>query len=230
MPEGFSFVVKAPSLLTSTWLRGEDGGRSRPNTQFLDAAYAIEQFINPLREGLDTTADPLLFQFPPLGRTLTRSPERFIALLQEFLDRLPKNYRYAVEMRDDRIITRRFFAVLKETGVRYCLSVHPRMPPVAAQAAAMSGFGPGPLLVRWNLHSGYSHEEAQQRFTPFDKLVDEDVATRESIAWLCLSTLATGQECIVITNNKAEGSAPLTLIKLAKAVVSAARQRARSAG
>lgn len=229
VPVSFRFVVKAPSLLTSPWIYGEDGGRGKSNALFLDAAYAAEQFIGPACEGLGATAGPLLFQFPPLGRTLTRAPEQFIAQLQEFLHRLPQGPLYAVEVRDDRVITRRFFAALKEAGACYCLGVHPRMPPVAAQAAAMSGFGPGPLIVRWNLRAGYSYEEAKARFTPFDRLIDEDDATRESIARLCTATLAAGQQCTIIANNKAEGSAPLTVIKLAQAIITATRQRQHAA-
>jgi hypothetical protein len=228
VPENFRFVVKAPSLLTSQWLPGEGGFRGGTNPQFLDAGYAMEQFIEPVREGLGSKAGQLLFQFPPLGRTLTRAPERFIAQLQEFLGRLPDGLQYAVEVRDDRVINRRFFASLKEVGVRYCLGVHPRMPPVAAQAAAMSGFGAGPLLIRWNLKAGYSYEEARSRFTPFDQLIDEDSATRDSIAQMCMATVAAGQECTIIANNKAEGSAPLSLIKLAQAIVAAARHRAQA--
>lgn len=228
VPDRFRFVVKAPSLLTSPWLPGEGGARGKSNTQFLDAAYAIEQFVEPVRDGLGSKAGPLLFQFPPLGRTLTRSPERFIAQLQEFLSRLPQGPLYAVEVRDDRVITRRFFASLKEVGARYCVGVHPRMPPVAAQAAAMSGFGSGPLLVRWNLKAGYTYEEARTRFTPFDQLIDEDSATRDSIAQLCMATLAAGHECTIIVNNKAEGSAPLSVVKLAQSIVAAARHRAQA--
>ncbi len=228
VPESFRFVVKAPGLLTSSWLPGEGGGRGQTNPRFLDAGYAIEQFVAPALEGLGSKAGPLLFQFPPLGRTLTRAPERFIAQLQEFLARLPQGPLYAVEVRDDRVITRRFFASLKEAGARYCLGVHPRMPPVAAQAAAMSGFGPGPLLIRWNLKAGYSYEEARARFTPFDRLVDEDSATRDSIAQLCMATVSSGHECTIIANNKAEGSAPLTLFKLAQAIIAAARHRAQA--
>ncbi len=228
VPGHFRFVVKAPSLLTVSWLPGEDGARARANPQFLDAACAIEQFVEPVRMGLGDKAGTLLFQFPPLGRTLTRAPERFIAQLQEFLGRLPPGLQYAVEVRDDRVITRRFFASLKEVGVRYCVGVHPRMPPVAAQAAAMSGFGPGPLLIRWNLNGSYTYEEARAQFTPFDRLVDEDGATRDSIAQLCMATISAGHECTIIANNKAEGSAPLTLLRLAQAIVTAARHRAQA--
>lgn len=229
VPEHFRFVVKAPSELTMPWKHAEDRTKMAPNAHFLDANYAIEQFVGPVVDGLGAKAGPLLFQFPPLGRAHTRAPERFIAQLQEFLGRLPQGPLYAVEMRDDRMITRRFFSSLNEVHARYCLGVHPRMPPVAAQAAAMSGFGPGPLIVRWNLRSGYGYDDARSRFTPFDRLVDEDSATRDSIAQLCLGTLAAGHECTVVANNKAEGSAPLTLIKLAQAIISAARQRRQAA-
>ena len=92
----------------------------------------------------------------------------------------------------------------------------------------MSGFGSGPLLIRWNLKAGYTYEEARTRFTPFDQLVDEDSATRDSIAQLCMATISAGHECTIIANNKAEGSAPLTLVKLAQAIVTAARHRAQA--
>lgn len=227
VPDHFRFLVKAPSSLTSAWLPRTEDRLGGSNPQFLDIQHAIKQFVEPALSGLGSKAGVLLLQFSPLGRTLTRAPERFIAQLQEFLSRLPQGPLYAVEMRDDRIITRRFFAALKETGARYCVGVHPRMPPVAAQAAAMSGFGPGPLVVRWNLQAGYSYQDAREQFAPFDRLVHEDSATRESIARLCLATLSAGQECMVIANNKAEGSAPLTLTRLAQAIVAAARARAQ---
>ena len=99
---------------------------------------------------------------------------------------------------------------------------------LAGSALPASGFGAGPLLIRWNLKAGYSYEEARARFTPFDQLIDEDSATRDSIAQLCMATVAAGQECTIIANNKAEGSAPLTLIKLAQAIVAAARHRAQA--
>jgi len=225
VPDHFRFVVRAPGMLTGPWQHAEDGGRGGPNKNFLDAACATTRFVEPVLEGLGPAAGPLLFQFPPLGRTLTRSPERFIARLHDFLEHLPRGPLYAVEMRDGRMISRRFFASLKDAGARYCVGVHARMPAVAAQAAAMSGFGPGPLMVRWSLRAGYSDEDATTRFSPFDRLVDEDAATRESIARLCSATLAAGQECTVIAGNKAEGSGPLTLIKLGQAIVSAVRER-----
>ena len=232
VPGHFRFLVKAPQQVTSAYLRNEDG-KPAGNRQFLDATHAIERFIRPCCEGLGDKAGPLLFQFSPLGRVVTRDPAHFAQRLHDFLAALPKagtngvpqDTLYAVELRDPELLTRALFAALKDTHVRYCVGVHPRMPPVAAQAAAMAGFGHGPLIVRWNLHAGHAYEEAKAQYAPFDRLVEEDPATRESIARLAAAALAAGQPAFVIANNKAEGSAPLTLVKLAQAIHGALKAR-----
>ena len=222
VPDRFRFVVKAPAAFTTAWTR-PDGGKPVANPGFLDARRAIDEFIAPCSEGLGPKAGALIFQFPPLGRARLREPRRFAERLKTFLAALPRGPLYAVELRDAALLTRAFFTVLNDAGARYCVSVHPRMPPVAAQAAAMAGFGPGPLVVRWNLNSQHEYEAAKARYTPFDRLVDEDASTRESIARLVLPPLAAGFDAFVIANNKAEGSAPLTLAKLAASIAAARR-------
>ena len=222
VPERFRFVVKAPSACTAAWTR-PDGGKPVGNPSFLDASVAVQTFVEPCCEGLGAKTGVLLFQFPPLGHARLREPTRFAQRLHAFLDALPPGPLYAVELRDAALLTRPLFAALNEAGARYCVTVHPRMPAVAAQAAAMAGFGPGPLVVRWNLNTHYGYEAAKARYAPFDRLVDEDVSTRESIARLVVAPLAAGHQAFVIANNKAEGSAPLSLVKLAAAIAAARR-------
>jgi hypothetical protein len=77
----------------------------------------------------------------------------------------------------------------------------------------------GPLVVRWLLHAGFSDEAAKQRYAPFDRLLDSDVLTRGTLAHLIHVAVRSGQPAYVIAGNKAEGSAPLTCIDLARAVV-----------
>ncbi|MCW5604894.1 MAG: DUF72 domain-containing protein [Burkholderiales bacterium] len=230
VPDGFRFVVKAPQAVTGAYLRNA-GGKPAANPHFLDAVYATEHFIRPCLEGLGARTGPLLFQFPPAGRFVTRDPARFAARLHDFLSALPAvpaeapDAAYVIELRDPELLTRALFATLRTHNARYCIGVHPRMPPVAAQAAAMAGSGQGPLVLRWNLHAGYRYEEAKSRYAPFDRLVDEDPSTRESIARLAAAALSAGHPAFVIANNKAEGSAPLTLVKLATAIRAALKAR-----
>jgi hypothetical protein len=55
----------------------------------------------------------------------------------------------------------------------------------------------------------------KDRYSPFNKIVDPDRATLQSTAGLVASALAKGRAAHVIVNNKAEGSAPLTVRRLA---------------
>ena len=218
VPEHFRFVIKAPAACTQSWLRGTTG-KPEENATFLDASCARERFIEPCLAGLGAKAGALLFQFPPIGRARLRERGRFVQRLHAFLRALPSGPLYAVEVRDSALLTRPFFAAIRDAGAHYCVAVHPRMPAVAVQAAAMAGAGPGPLVVRWNLNPREpDYDAAKARYAPFDRLVDEDESTRESIARLVAAPLAVGEPAFVIANNKAEGSAPLTLEKLATSI------------
>jgi hypothetical protein len=75
------------------------------------------------------------------------------------------------------------------------------------------------------LHTGLGYEEAQHRYAPFSSLVDEDPPNRSALAELVLDHALAGHDVIVTANNKAEGSAPLTLYRLAGAIVDLLRER-----
>ena len=228
VPAAFRFVVKAPMLCTATRTRGEPGVRPAPNPRFLDAEFAIEHFVQPCLEGLGEKAGTLVFQFPPVGRALASEPAAFAERLAAFLARLPRGLLYAVELRDPALIVDSYLQALRAGGAVHCLALHPRMPMASEQARVSGVAHDGPLVVRWNLHQGFAYEEARARYQPFTRLVDEDIPNRVAVARLCLDAVARGEPAFVIANNKAEGSAPLTLIKLAEQIVAASGHRALS--
>ncbi len=222
VPAAFRFVVKAPMLCTAVAMRGDLGMGATPNPRFLDAAFAVEQFVEPCREGLGEKAGALVFQFPPVGRDYTRRPDMFAERLAAFLGALPRGPLYAVELRDPALVTDAYLQALEAAGAHHCLGLHPRMP-VASEQARLAGVAhAGPLVARWNLHQGLGYEQAKARYRPYTRLVDEDIPTRVALARLCLEAAARRQPALVIASNKAEGSAPLTLFKLAEQIVAAA--------
>jgi hypothetical protein len=134
---------------------------------------------------------------------------------------------YAVELRNAELLTPRFVKMLREAGARLTIGVHSRMPPAARQSIALRAMDAteeegddwrmkGPLVVRWNLASGFRYDEAKSRYAPFDRLIDPDIPTRGTLVHLVHVAIKSGQPSFVIANNKAEGSAPLTLVELAK--------------
>jgi len=159
-----------------------------------------------------------------LPDALVVDPSAFLDRLCAFLKALPPlpgETCYAVELRDAVMLTPRFIRVLRESNVRYCVGIHARMPDPRRQANALALLdegGLGPLIVRWSLHGGFKYEQAKAKYEPFDQLVDEDPDTRAALAELAVRYALGGQPVLIAANNKAEGSAPLTCIELAKAM------------
>jgi len=223
VPEDFRFLVKAWQELTSPTLRGRTG----LNPNYLDAACAIDRCVAPAVEGLGGKLGPLLLQFPPQGGDVTRRPEAFADRLHGFLDALPRGPRYVVELRDERLLTDRYRAALQATGAQHGYVAHPRMPSIARQRELAPPRGP--TTARWMLRQGLHYQQAKERYAPFDALTDPDPQTRGAITELVADSALRDVEAVVIVNNKAEGSSPLSVLELARAIVQAsADENARS--
>jgi uncharacterized protein YecE (DUF72 family) len=238
VPEAFRFVVKAPAQVSDAMTRDDHGAPNAPNPYFLDAELALEQFVVPALAGLGAKAGPLVFQLTPLPREMLRSAaalQTTVARIGDFIARLPRAIDgiapiYAVEPRNPELLTPRLVRTLHQAGARLCIGIHARMPEASRQSTALRAMDAatdegddwrmkGPLVVRWNLHAGLRYDEAKQRYAPFDRLLDVDILTRGALAHLIHVAIRSGQPAFVIVNNKAEGSAPLSCIELAKAVV-----------
>ncbi|HYF58666.1 MAG TPA: DUF72 domain-containing protein [Burkholderiaceae bacterium] len=225
VPPGFRFLVKAPGSVTDA-LRRDDSGRGvEPNAAWLDAPLAIGQFVEPAVAGLGDALGTLLFQFSPMPASVLADVPGWVETLRRFLRAmpraLPEGAGYAVELRDPALLTPRLMDMLREEGVGYCLGLHDRMPPIGRQLRALDRLedgAPGPLVARWSLHAGIGYEQARKRYAPFRDLVDPDPAIREPLAERAAAALLAGRPVTVIANNKAEGSAPLTLAALADAI------------
>ena len=215
--EDFRFTVKAYRGLTDPQMEGAH------NPLFLDADYAREAILKPFLEGCGSKAGVWVMQFSPdLPRRARYTPQAFAQRLDEFLCALQSSIPVAVELRDSELLTPEYFAALKANGAVHCVNVHPTGLSVIEQVRRI-GHRPEPLVIRWMLQAGFAYEEARERYSPFDKLVDEDPATRAAVAKLARRALDAGGSVYVIANNKAEGSAPLTLFKLAEAIVGETR-------
>jgi uncharacterized protein YecE (DUF72 family) len=225
-PDDFSFVVKAPAMVCDAVMRDEEGRGRVVNPHFLDAGIAAREFVVPCLEGLGDKAGPLVFQISPLPRGLVEETPLLIERLEAFFAALPSQLGrqtplYAFELRNAELLTPRLMQMLNRASVRYCVGLHDRMPEIERQAAALKsldGDTPGDLIVRWNLHRGFLYQAAKQRYEPFDKLVDEDPGTRRILAGMAAAAFKAKRRVWITANNKAEGSAPLSVLKLAEEI------------
>ena len=222
VPDDFRFLVKAHEALTLPRfpLHERYGARrGEENPTFLDPAYARDAVIAPLVEGLGEKAGPLIFQFPPQDVQALGGPARFADRLHAFLAALPAGPVYAVELRNRELYTSDVADVLEDVGAIPVLSAWRHLPPLPQQAWKLRARAGSALVVRWMLPPALGYEEARELYAPFDRLVNEDPAVRGDIAELAVEALAEGRPVYVSVNNKAEGSAPVSIERLAAAVV-----------
>lgn len=232
VPADFRFVVKAPSLVTDAVVRGDKGQGLQPNAGFLDPLLAVDTFVRPALEGLGDKIGALVFQLSPLPAHLLSDPDTLLGRLSTMLRALPSlrpvapDGVIAVEVRDPVLLGQPLADVLREAGATYCLGLHSKMQTIDAQLPMLRALWPGPLVCRWNLNpvnGAYGYEDARDRYAPFDRIVDADLRTREALTRVATATARAGHPVYITINNKAEGSAPLSVRALAESLCAADR-------
>lgn len=225
--QDFRFVVKAPSLVTDALIRDETGRGMRQNAHFLNAEDAVQMFVEPALEGLRHRLGALVFQISPLPTAWLGHMPKLIDRLHALLKAIPDlkstapDAVVAVEVRDPQWLTPQFVAALRDTGATYCMGLHAKMPRIHEQLPILRALWPGPLVCRWNLnplHGAYGYEDARDAYEPYDKMIDPDPETRAALVRVIAGTASAGHNVFVTLSNKAEGSAPLSVIELARAI------------
>src|SRR5260370_702171 len=113
-PPGFLFAAKVPQVIThEKVLVGCDG--------------ELKNFLTAM-DALGEKLGPLLFQFGKFKSSSFKSQTEFLARLKPFLKKLPKDYRFAVEIRNDNWLDLRFMDLLREHGVALALIDQSWMP------------------------------------------------------------------------------------------------------
>ncbi len=214
VPEAFRFLVKAHQLCTMATFKSPTG-QSTENPSFLDPSYARDEVVGPYAEGLKQKAGVLVFQFPPQSVATMGGRDGFAEKLHAFLGGLPSGFSYATEIRNPELMTPRYFQALSDQNASHCYNVHPTMPPLDEQRRlAEASRGPA-VAVRWMLRRDREYETAKEEFAPFNRLAAEDTSSRRQVADT-IQASPRSQPVFVIVNNKAEGSAPLSIFRLAE--------------
>ncbi|WP_437786092.1 DUF72 domain-containing protein [Sorangium sp. So ce1097] len=236
LPAGFRCVSKALHAVVSQTLQhrgqaqappGEEEaqgtGRARvePNPDFLSVPLFLSRVAAPLLSAFRDHAGPVLLELPPVGAAHRLPPGAFFERLDAFLGALPRELTYAVEIRERAYLTGEYREILAARGVAHTYSYFRTMPTPGAQAGVVPVSNAPFALVRLLLKPGRRYETEQRRFHPFDRVVEPDPAMRAEVARIVCEAAALGMQSFVLVNNKAEGSAPLTVRAIAEEVAAA---------
>jgi len=212
-PRGFPFLSKVWSQLTvHTFTKAQDPARAgKVNPDFLNADLFVEEIYQPYQRYFADHTGPFIFEFQTLAKSSGIDAEGFATRLDEFFSALPRERQFAVEIRNEEFLTPMYFAVLREHGVAHVFNSWTRMPPIGHQLD-LPGSISGPFIVaRALLRPGRTYDEAVDVFAPYDRIREPNPRLRRDLVRLVEAAVKTRIPAYLLVNNRAEGSAPLTI-------------------
>lgn len=214
LPADFVCCIKAPASVTSYAVPGSPA--PQPNPDFLDADRFVDELLEPCRAWFAAHTGPFLLQFSPTGRRIVLEPQVFAERLDAFLERLPRDGEYAVEIRDRALLTETYRRVLARHGAVHVCNYWTAMPTPGEQADIVRQPSAPFTMVRLLMRPGTRYEQQRQTMAPFNRIVQQDEHMRRDVIGVLRRAVAAGQRAFLLVNNKAEGSSPLTIEAIAR--------------
>ncbi len=214
LPPDFRCVSKVWSEITAA-VHPETRAQ---NPRFLDAALFAREVLPAYTGAFRDHAGPFVFELAPLrGRELPK-PADFARRLDAFLGALPSGFDYAVELRNRELFTHAYLDVIGARGVGHVLNFWERMPDIGEQLDVPGVLTAPVVVARLLIPPGERYAARKRDLAPFDRIVDPQPKMRDDVARLAEACALLGKVLLVIVNNKAEGSSPLTVRALAERV------------
>ena len=207
-PEGFVFCAKFPRAV----VHGGEGARPDGDAVLVsdEARKTCDAFLEVMRLAGDRLG-PLVLQFPYFNRGAFASPEPFLERLATFLDGLPRDLRYVVEVRNEKWMDEPLLALLRERNVAFCLLDLAYVPHPARLAERLDLVTADFLYARL-----IGDRKAIDALTKtFDREVVDQGERLASWADLLARLAPTVRETLAFVNNHYAGFAPATAQRLA---------------
>lgn len=190
-PKGFMFALKIPQVITH-------------EKCLVDCLAEFTTFLN-VADLLGDKLGPLLFQFGYFNKKAFASGEEFLAVLKPFLKKLPKDYRFALEIRNKNWLNAELADLLREHKVALVLQDQIWMPLPSAMAFdyLTADFTYVRLLG--------DRQGIEKQTKVWDKVIVDRKKELRSWVDVCQQTVKRGVSTFVYINNHYAGHAPKTV-------------------
>ena len=206
-PPGFLIAAKFPRAIVHC------GKSWKPDAREImqpDTTYAIrDKFLESLSQ-LGDKLGPLLLQFPFFDRTQFPSARLFVERLDRFLTDLPKEFRFAVEIRNKAWLTEEFVDLLRSHEVALTLVDHAWMPHGEDLLTKLDPVTSDFVYIRLL----GDRKKIETLTKTWDKEVIDQSTTLSRWANVLFDLAAKGIPSLVYINNHFAGHAPATLRQL----------------
>ena len=212
-PRNLRFAFKTPEDITVRRFPfharyGPRAGADNPN--FLNSDLFAAEFLGLLAPYRDQIA-VIIIEFGTFATGVFPEPGEFAVTLERFLARLPGEFRYAIEIRNTRLLDPAYLAVLRQFGVAHVLNSWTRMPPLSRQLELPDVFTADFSVARALLRTGRPYEQAVRLFSPYRSIQEPNAEVRSALRNLLLRAKKRHEETYIFVNNRLEGNAPDTI-------------------
>jgi len=197
-PENFVFSVKVPQTITHEKV-------------LVDCDAELEEFLKTM-DILGPKLGPMVFQFPAFDRWKFPTQKHFLELLAPFVMKLPRDRKFAIEVRNKNWLDATLADLLRERGIALVLQ----------DIANMSGFAEmtkkfEPITADWTYIRWLGDRKAIEKLTmTWDKTVVDP--TSELTTWVdfCYQIRKRGVVIYAYANNHYAGHGPATVAQFMK--------------
>ncbi|MBN1105163.1 MAG: DUF72 domain-containing protein [Deltaproteobacteria bacterium] len=216
---GDRLILKVPQVIFARKLWR--GGAFVENPDYLNPELFTRRFLEPVSQLLEDSLTACIFEQEYLNKKERGSPSAFAADVGAFLERIPPDPRYHMEVRTEGLLREPYFEVLERFGVGQVFSHWSWLPSLKGQfqkgGQRFLNRG-GQCVVRLMTPKGMRYEEAYSQAHPFDREIDGMMSPGmvEETAGLMLAAADKGVTANVIINNRAGGNAPVIAQKVSR--------------
>lgn len=223
VPADFRFnfkVTDALTLKTFPMLPRFGPRAGKPNEDFLNPERFVSNFLEPCVP-FRASIGVLMFEFSRFQTDDFARGRDFVERLDAFLAKLPRDWKYAVEIRNRNFLQPEYFAALQRRGVGHVYNAWQDMPTLSEQIAMPDSLTtPEFLVARLLLKPGRKYDDAVKLFSPYQEIKDPYPEGRAAAAELIRKTRRGGgrTKAFIHVNNRFEGSALETIAAILEIV------------
>lgn len=211
LPPGFPCVSKVWDRITA-----KRGLAETRNPDFLNAQIFKDAVLTPYDRVFRDHAGCFVFEFQAMRGKDLPDPLEWADQLDAFLTELPRDFRYAVELRNPELLTDLHGEVLKRYGVAHVFNSWTEMPPIGDQIDITWTLPADFTVARALLKPGRRYADAVKQFQPYDRVQEPNPKLRQDLLRLVQAAQRRRIEAFILANNRAEGNAPGTIKAVAK--------------
>jgi uncharacterized protein YecE (DUF72 family) len=216
---GDRLILKVPQAISARKLWR--GGTFVENPDYLNPELFTRRFLEPVNHLLEDSVTAFIFEQEYLTKKDRTPSSAFASDVETFMERIPPDSRYHMEVRTEALLQGPYFKVLERFGVGQVYSHWTWLPSLRAQflkGGQRFLNRSGQCVLRLMTPKGMRYEEAYSRAHPFDNEINGMMSPGmvEETAGLMLAAIREGVTANVVINNRAGGNAPVIAQKVSR--------------